>query len=453
MILGFILIVSLVLRGISLFIPTIVWWDAAMYIGMGKLIYSGGTLGLWEPFRPLLWPLILGFFWKLGIDPSVVGKLLGLLSAMGSIYLLYKIGERLLPRAGIFASTLLSFSGVYFFYTIAPLTDIPSTFLALLGVWYALNHRSYLAGVFIGLAFGMRFPQAVFGIVVAISILLEYRSSIKKIAIEWSWLVAGFMTWSLPYFIYTYLRYGHPLYSILTGQEVLNNSAGQSNDLFFYPLNLALQNPFLIISIPVIMYWLYNFRKWYKNPIKVIIISSLVIVGGYFTLLGHKELRYAICFLPYLALASGYGIAWLSRNYSQQIVMIKVVAITVILVAGGYYFSSSFIARFGLPPEIISYYNFFNDKPNAQIISTTPQLVVDSDISIVEIFDTWESASDVLHRQKDKVDYITVNSCELMCMRDDTCTIAEIDAKAQLASLTPVFATTTGSCTLTIYKP
>ena len=38
-----------------------IWWDSAVYLGMGKHIYSLGEVGLWESSRPLIWPLILGF--------------------------------------------------------------------------------------------------------------------------------------------------------------------------------------------------------------------------------------------------------------------------------------------------------------------------------------------------------------------------------------------------------
>jgi len=42
-----------------------VWWDAAVYIGMGKYIFSLGDAGFWEASRPIVWPIILGFLWKI----------------------------------------------------------------------------------------------------------------------------------------------------------------------------------------------------------------------------------------------------------------------------------------------------------------------------------------------------------------------------------------------------
>ena len=50
------------------------WWDSAVYIGMGKFIFSGGQLGLWEHLRPLMWPSFIGFLWKLGFNPVIAGR-------------------------------------------------------------------------------------------------------------------------------------------------------------------------------------------------------------------------------------------------------------------------------------------------------------------------------------------------------------------------------------------
>ena len=52
------------------------WWDSSVYMNMGKYIYSFGETGLYEASRPLVWPLLLGFFWKMGLDDIFFGKLM-----------------------------------------------------------------------------------------------------------------------------------------------------------------------------------------------------------------------------------------------------------------------------------------------------------------------------------------------------------------------------------------
>src|SRR3989344_1748702 len=54
-------------------------WDSAVYVGMGKYLFSHGQAGLWEPIRPLTLPIILGFFWKIGLNPLISGEIFILL--------------------------------------------------------------------------------------------------------------------------------------------------------------------------------------------------------------------------------------------------------------------------------------------------------------------------------------------------------------------------------------
>ena len=42
-------------------------WDEAVYIGIGKFMFSYGSAGLFEIIRPLGLPLILGSLWSVGL--------------------------------------------------------------------------------------------------------------------------------------------------------------------------------------------------------------------------------------------------------------------------------------------------------------------------------------------------------------------------------------------------
>ena len=69
-----IFLLFIVVKIFSLFVSHDIWWDSSVYLGIGKYIYSSGEAGLWEPSRPLVWPLMLGFFWEMGY--VFFGKLL-----------------------------------------------------------------------------------------------------------------------------------------------------------------------------------------------------------------------------------------------------------------------------------------------------------------------------------------------------------------------------------------
>ena len=121
---------------IVLFYQNNIWWDSAVYVGMGKYIFSWGNAGLWEASRPLVWPLILGFFWKLGFDIIVMGKLLVLLFGIGTIILTYLIAHELFDKKiALLSSLLLIFSPTFFLFNSVMLAGIPSAFFFLLGFY------------------------------------------------------------------------------------------------------------------------------------------------------------------------------------------------------------------------------------------------------------------------------------------------------------------------------
>ena len=74
-------------------------WDSAVYAGMGKYIFSDGQFGLWEPIRPLTLPIILGFFWKIGLNPLIAGEIFILLISVGVIILTYILSNNLFDSA------------------------------------------------------------------------------------------------------------------------------------------------------------------------------------------------------------------------------------------------------------------------------------------------------------------------------------------------------------------
>src|SRR3989338_3581076 len=70
-------------------------WDEAVYISMGKYLYSLGTEGLFESIRPLGLPLILGFLWSIGFGTVFVYETLIFLFALGVLFLVFLLGTNI----------------------------------------------------------------------------------------------------------------------------------------------------------------------------------------------------------------------------------------------------------------------------------------------------------------------------------------------------------------------
>ena len=135
-------------------------WDASVYLLMGKYLFSSGEVGLIEPFRPLLWPGILGFFWKLGWSPIWVGRFISIGLTLGNIFLIYKIGKKVFDeKTAVLGAWLLSLSPIYFYWGQAIFADIPASFLGLLTVYLYLEGFYFISGIIGALAFQTKFVQ------------------------------------------------------------------------------------------------------------------------------------------------------------------------------------------------------------------------------------------------------------------------------------------------------
>ena len=73
------------------FKPHLVFWDEAVYIAMGKYLWSFGTIGFWEILRPIFLPLLIGVFWKMGFTPLILSELLLLCFAAGYFLFTYSL--------------------------------------------------------------------------------------------------------------------------------------------------------------------------------------------------------------------------------------------------------------------------------------------------------------------------------------------------------------------------
>ena len=159
----FIVLVAFFVRLLFFFDYHPLWWDSAVYAGMGKYIWSWAQQGLWEPLRPIFWPLLLGGIWKSGLDIVFFGRIITLIMSLAIIWFTYKISLTFYDGdIALISAALVSFSTLFFFYTFRLYTEIPALFFVLLGFFF-LQKKMYLySGMFVGIAFLTKFPAGIF---------------------------------------------------------------------------------------------------------------------------------------------------------------------------------------------------------------------------------------------------------------------------------------------------
>ncbi len=431
-----ILILALLLRLLYLLLNYPLWWDSHVYISIGKYIFSGGELGIWESFRPLLHPLLLGASWKLGLNPFLVGKLMDVLFSLLAIYLVYRIAYRAFDKTiALLSALLFSLTPIFIVMAGMILADPLALFLGLLGVSCLLlgkgvgqgnpTHpwRLLLGGLFLGLSFMTRFPfGAWFGGVFLAYFFSQERWN-RKVQ-ELAFLTAGFLLPVIPYLIVNYMLYHNPFLPFVTGTAIVETATWlYGNGVLYYFVSFFLVNPAYLF-----FWWhLYRFlqqRGWHDAHKSMIVLIPLLALF-YFLTMPRKEVRYMAVALPFLAMAAVAGMRNVYHLVQQQekpwLTKRGMLAIAFILLL------------IPLPTAVyIERAPTFTKELQAAILEhniTAPLLVSDpSFVSFLDrrivTLDGMDYAAEIYRQQHGKYGLLFVNDCDLACAPDDVgCTI------------------------------
>jgi len=305
------LLVAALARLLFLFDWHEILWDSGVYFGMAKYIWSGGTAGLWEHIRPVLWPAVLGLGWQLKMDIVWFARVLTFLLTLVSTGLVYVLGRKLFSqRAAMIASVLWSFSAIMFYLSFHEYTEFLAAALVLGALVAFVYDRPFLAGLLAGLAFLAKFPAGMFIVVLGIGLLVQKD---RKKCIP---LGTGFVIPAGAFLLFNQLMYGGALAPLSAASDTISGVLG-CNVLRYEPWWQYLAwivfdnwfNVFAVIGVGA------SLKQWRRF---VLPLLALILPAAYFMQLHCREYRYLLLFLPFVALFAGHGIAltvqWLEKR-------------------------------------------------------------------------------------------------------------------------------------------
>ncbi|MBS3162927.1 glycosyltransferase family 39 protein [Candidatus Woesearchaeota archaeon] len=383
-----VLMFSLIARIIYFVYDQIIWWDAAVYLSMGKFIFSSGALGFWEPIRPLLWPFILGYGWWIGVNPIIWGHIFSTLFSLSGIYLVYLIGKKLYSEdIGILSSVLISFTWIFFFFNARLYTEIPAVFFMLLAVYCFLEEKNLLSGFFLELAVMSKFPA---GLLLIILLIFSWKN-IKNI-LE---LIAGFLVIVVPYLAFNYLYYGDAFSTILFAQEFLRYAGIWifSQPWWYYFWEILKQN---------VLYVFAGFGVYFAFKKKEYLLTTICVAFlVYFSIMAHKEIRFAIMFLPFLAIIAAVGFMRILRNKESLVI------ITLLI----------FIISFSVPAIVENgYFNYFEDKElSGELLVVHPLVGYNAEKATLMYYPWFNSTMAdywLEYIEDNDVEYVALDNCE-----------------------------------------
>ncbi|MFA6461370.1 MAG: glycosyltransferase family 39 protein [Candidatus Woesearchaeota archaeon] len=391
-------------------------------------MFSGGEVGIWESFRPLIHPFILGVFWKIGVNVILIGKILDLTFSLLSIYLVYKISEKIYTKeAGLFASALFSFTSVFIIFTGLVLTEPLALLFGLLGIYFFLKPSKkiylYLTGLFLGLSFLTKFPQGAL-FLGTIMVILIYREELKAKVNYAFWVCVGFLTLIIPYLLLNYFLYHNPFTPFLFGSEIMTTSTwAYGSGWTYYLINFFGKNPLYLLIFPAAYLWVRS-KKW-KNKQESLMVIIILIFMAYFLYLPRKEVRYMIFALPFLAIVIGGFIAqqyYNILNSSKKLIKKKAFLTLFVLLLLLPLPTSLHIERMPTFEKEIS--QVISERGiNETILTSDPSFVSFLDLPVITL-GGMEFAPKTYFQQKGKYQLLFINDCDLDCSPDDRiCTL------------------------------
>jgi 4-amino-4-deoxy-L-arabinose transferase-like glycosyltransferase len=308
-----VLALAVIIRLIFAFSWHEVWWDSGVYIGMGKHLYSSGESGLWEHIRPPFLPIMLGFLWKTGLSPILLGRLLEIIFMLGTVWLTYKLALHWFEnKTALIAALIVALSPIFYYLSFHQYNEIPSTFFVLLAVWLSLKEKHFLAGITTGIAFLSKFAPGMFA-----GIIILYLAVNKK----WKPAIltgAGFAIITSPYFLYSWIAYGNPFATFSAAQDAISKVLG-CNVLHYQPWHqyfswLVFSETKLHFLAIFGLFALY--KKWKKQHL--LFTLSILIPLIYFTQLNCRDYRYITLFLPFISILTALGVVWTYDQFKPK---------------------------------------------------------------------------------------------------------------------------------------
>ncbi len=398
-------------------------WDEAVYMAMGKWIYSGGSIGLWESIRPVGFPLLLGLFWKAGLNYIVSSDLVIMAFSVGAAVMTYLIAEDIFSRRiAVASAALIIMTPVFFHNSQLIMTGIPSLFFALFSLYLMIRKRYISAGFLSAAAFVFRYPAGL--IFAAINLILINELLSTK---DWKAWFYRFLRYNIPFILIigAYLAYDRIAYGSIIGplllasqhQSVLSRDVtGIVQRFIYYPYTLAITNALLLFSIaPAFL------RK--KDSRTYQISIPLAVFFLYFAAIPHKEPRFALLFLPFIAILAVEGSSRLA-DFLKDYRILKLV----LIIGSAILLLQPIIIDFMLfrtaPPAqpgfVRDYYMFFNEPVKSFILTSDPVPAAYTDNRYIGFYNNISDAKLVLDKYLDDAHAVIYTPASFPC-KDAVC--------------------------------
>ncbi|MBD3314052.1 hypothetical protein GF345_06420 [Candidatus Woesearchaeota archaeon] len=404
-------------------------WDESVYLHMSRSIISGGSEGLMENLRPVMFPVLLMPF----SASMIASRVFVLFMSLAGLWVFFRIGSQGIEKrmSWIFPVMLAAFP-FYIISSASVMTEIPSLLFHGLSVYLLIRKRYVLSGLSAFLAFFIRFP---FGIYIPILFIGAFfiERSFRSMARFFLGVVAG-----LPLFILnTWLFFPktgnlvfaafYPLINQLLDHTVSGYVWFYDKGASFYPNYFLGWTPlslFLIAGVVIASVMLKRMISSAKKSslserFNILAFALMLFPALYLMITPHKEVRYLMLASPWIIYMICFGLTeslrrsgeWLKKANpgSRERKMIRYSGIILLILLFAHLMVNSFVMASGHYRAPQTFYDEYllllEDAPEHEsVLTATPMIETRAEI-VVGYYNADYFLEMLLDRRYDHVFY------------------------------------------------
>ena len=379
-------------------------WDASIYYAMGKFLFTGGEIGIWESFRPPGLPAVFGALWKLGVPPQGWTRLITALASTAGIAGIYQMTKTLADRkTGLITAATLAGSALYLRYTVRPLTGLPAALLVFTSLYLVARNRYGYAGLVAGTAFLIRFPSALLGVPAGLALILYEKEDLQETVKGLGKLGAGFAALALPFLAASQIVYGSFAEPFIRSMAIPAANEPIYQYGLYYLKQASFSNPLLLASVPGI------FLMWRKKDLRPF-AAGLGVFYGFFSLFPHKIPRYTVLFLPLMAVSSGVALRKGLSIVEDRRAFLGVVGAALLVFLGGLF---TVAGNSGFSDQRAEFYGAHGEF-SGTVAGNDPSVLVHGDMTYYPLGPGKLDSN--YGEAVNESDYFSFNSCAWYCV-------------------------------------
>ena len=425
-----VILVALVIR-IYLFVlssNTPLWWDETEYLNIARTFATGILLPSLGIVRPILLSLIISPLYRITNSLSLVediSRLLMIIFSMTSVLGFYLCGKEMYNKTvGIIAAFFIGVFSLGLILTTKILTDIPSFYCFVLGVYLFYMFLKYKQSKYIyfssvAFAIGTLFKMNVLPMFFILLIVYAFKKDIKIKELLISLLI--FILLMIPYIIYGYVVYnnfvftGAPGYVSSSAQSYLTSFIFNMTNyiitlikyIFFIDINYQIASLILVLLILIALITMK------KNLFIVLIIAIPFITTSLF--IGHGEDRYIIyCMLGIFLLMSSFMVS-LTQRYKNKTVLTLVVLLIILWGSVQIYNGYERVVTYAPANNYVKEVGFWlrdNLSPEESAIATNPMQMSYYSNKYIYWFEDNKNKTDAILKEKN-IEYFIIFKSEV----------------------------------------